>query len=221
MLVRVLRFDVVYTARFARPAYGFVARWVDLYAAIHARLGRFRSRPEDIRFESTGGQAHEFHVSCTSLPLDMIARYRLGSLEVWTRNALLTREPPALAEVIAAAIAAARDVVPDLTIESQTMNPMGHAQLGVPVSQILDQVAIGSDWARPRGALFTVSAGDEAGATVEVQPSAAFPEQNNIWASTILELPGSVEPLDAAKRAQSLVDDLLRRVHVDLDWGKS
>lgn len=51
--------EFTYTISFARPAYEFVGRWLDLFERIQTRLGTFGTGPEDIRFETpSGGQPH-------------------------------------------------------------------------------------------------------------------------------------------------------------------
>src|SRR5712691_3972527 len=117
MRVRVLRAESTYTATFARPAYEFVGRWADLFTAIHNRLG---ARPEDVRFESTTTQPNDFNVTWMDFRLDVIARFRLASLEVWTRNPKLIKgEKPPFIGVLLNATAAARDIAQGLLFVSQ------------------------------------------------------------------------------------------------------
>lgn len=221
MRVRVIQAEARYTASFVRPAYEFVGRWVDFFAAIHHRFSEFGGRPDDIRWENSTGQPQDFSLAWINSQVGAVVRYRLGSFEVWTREQRLIRgETPPLVGVILAATAAARDIASDLPLASQTAVFQGHVQLEErTVASLVEQVVQASEWATPDAVKFQVAAGEGAEATVDFQRSLAFPDPKNAWAGLTVVLPGTISPQDVGLRTMNLANEILERTGVELDWG--
>ncbi len=223
MKVRILRAEANYSTQFARPAISLLGRWLDLHAAICDRLGPFGAKVEDVRYEGSG-QAADFVVSWTNFRDELVVRYRIGSLEVWTRNANLVQPreatPPLVVAPVLASIAAARDVDPAIEIVRQSTAADMHGQLeSGSVSELLERLVQASEWARPAGVDFDVTCGGVSG-KVTLQPSLAFPSTagTNIYCGLRVVHEGATPPGDALESTVRLADEAAVRVGLETEW---
>lgn len=117
-------FELIHVSSFESPALDVYFKWSELYKAVLTQLAPFGAMPADMRFE--GNNPAAFVMACYLNDFTVALRFRISSVEFWTRDAMLAERElaPLLAALGSTAVNQALGSAP--RIESQSMSIAGH-----------------------------------------------------------------------------------------------
>jgi len=129
-------FELSYVATLEKPALGLYFRWGELYASLLDHFAHFQTKPSDIRVDNPGsGAPSDYVLLCYLLEFSVIARFRIGSIEIWTKNRSVASNPEATSALMEAAIKSVGAVEPTASPGQHFLTAQGHFEVeGDPLS---------------------------------------------------------------------------------------
>lgn len=212
----VLRIDASYTAQLDRPAFVLQARWADFASAAFDRFSPY-IRPEEVTFESSGGQPSDFAAKCDLVDLGVAIRFRLTNLQLWTRNVEFVRKGMQFLELITKALAILDDLQARITTKSHTfaygIHWRMHPDQGGHRTLLKQWVATAPEGFEVSGASFATGDGRT---TMLVEPSLLFPESEAIFVRVSCEIPGATPIAEANALSTARARQALRVLGLEL-----
>jgi hypothetical protein len=213
-------FELGYFATLGKPIVDLAFRWADLYLSCLSHFERFELRPSEIRLESQTNHVSDFLLVCYLLGYTVVVKYRLGSIEVWTKSSDVTANPELAIGVLEAAVAALRAASPQTAIARQSITAMGHfdapgESMSDRLARYISNVPSGSPPVVPEGIVLAADIGGGGRAVTRVELSARYPSPTSGFIRLDCEYPGDTPPRDAANGTDAFLQSIVQRLGLE------
>lgn len=176
--------------------------------------------PSDIRIDNSGPSPADFVVTIYLFNFTVVARFRVDSIELSSKNSRATDDAEVGTALVVAATAAMRNVTRDMIVAGQTITLAAHFDLPHDtIDALLARFHVGPVPGTPP--LVPMSVGftsDVSAATrlvVELQRSLAYPESNVGFLRVVSSFAEGTNEKAACQAASSTLGDLVRRLGLE------
>jgi hypothetical protein len=216
-------FELTYTATLQKPASGLYFRWGDLYASLLDHFAHVKMKPSDIRIDNPGsGAPSDYVLLCYLLDFSVIARFRIGSVEIWTRNRSIIGSPDTTSGLMEPAIKSVCAVEPTATVGQHFLMAMGHFEVeGDPISARLahhvNQPPEGAPPMAPLGVSFVSDLPGDAKGFFRLEQSLKYVDRSCGFVRVECEFPGATNPAEACKGADAYFRAAFERLDLTVE----
>jgi len=213
----------MYWATLESPAFDIQGRWVELQSAIYGHLGRFNLRLNDIKVESATSNPGDVSIACWLFNSDVVVRYRLDRVEVWSNRVRIAKDKPLQTEIVGQAMGVLRSVSPNSRVSQHTINIPLHGSIGdgslvnALVAAYVTRWPEGPRSLIPSGVSFLCDFANEGRGSIILERSGLVTD--GLFLRVQCELVGSLSEVDAVSRAREFFRESTGRLGLDVLWG--